>query len=153
MSWVQVSDAAWIWCYYGCGIASRHSSNQTPSLGISICHGPKKTKKKFFFQGFKHREVPHDPKGSRSRDCSLSNVFRSGSEPSCFAMTLYRKTLPGWSHWLICRRPPLTCKASLAFSSHPNPNQSSKPNSNPFFAAGNSMRSLAFTQSLPSLRS
>ena len=58
---VQVTDAARIWHCYGCAVGC--SSNSTPSLGTSICHGcgPKKTTttKILNVSGFTFRSVIH----------------------------------------------------------------------------------------------
>ena len=61
----QVVDMAQILCCYGCGVGRQsYSSNQTPSLGTSLCHkcSPKKTKdqKKKQQQQLKI-ELPYDP--------------------------------------------------------------------------------------------
>ena len=59
---VQVTDAARIWHCYGCAVGC--SSNSTPSLGTSMCHGcgPKKTTtttKILNVSGFTFRSIIH----------------------------------------------------------------------------------------------
>lgn len=67
-----------------------------------------------------------------------------GLSPAVPWVTLHVKALPGRTQRADLHIPS-TCKASLVFFSHPNPNRSSRPSSSPCFSTGNSMRSSAFT--------
>ena len=99
MSCGVVTDAARILCCYGCGVGSSNISDETPSLGTSMCRGcgPKRTK---------------DLKKKKKKKANLKqhiqlNLFSLSSEPWIFCFpshvgaTIYAGSLK-ISHGHIC---------------------------------------------------
>ena len=50
---------AWIHCHRGCGVAGSCSSNTTPGLGRSVCHGGNHKKKKKKWNSFNSSKCIH----------------------------------------------------------------------------------------------
>ena len=96
---------------------------------------------------------PCDLKDSSSEDCGLSSFSRVFKSPDwsqlCCGCTLHEgSSQPIPASWFACdflTPTPSPCKASLVLFSHPNPSQSSRRNSSPFFSTRNSTTGSAFT--------